>query len=470
MRSPLTARRLESAAPLMLLAWVLLNYGWTLGFGFMNDDYIWIDGARWPADGAWLRTAFVPPAWSGSFLRPLVQLSFFVNYLASGISPVGYRACNVLLQVANTYLVWRLAHALAIDSVPALWAALLFAVHPSHAEVVTWISGRTELIATACYLTALLQHRARRTGWAAVWFALALLAKESAASLVFIVVAIDLLAPRGARWRPGPWLLYAVVFSAYLALRHFATQHFAQGYITWSMVLSRPGESIVLVATRFAQSFRSLLVPLPLPGVSAMGIVIALAGAAAWAVRDAVTRRVVGLASIWMPLALLPFVGFFTFQQRYVYLASIGWTMLLVCGGSGLAGRLITQRWRQTAVAAGAAVWILACVASLQLHNRELRRNGAMSDQVVNALVAAVPRPAQRTLFVVAGLGPLRGSSLEWSHDPVLLFGLPEAARLRFNDQTVDVRFAEVPSSTASDAGRPVVHLQWNPRMGAFTR
>jgi len=247
MRSKLTASRLEQAAPLILFAWVALNYGWTIGFGFMNDDYLWIEGARWPADGAWLRTAFVPPAWSGSFVRPLVQLSFFLNYLVSGTAPMGYRAFNLLLQFTNTYLVWRLAQALCADAVVAVLAAMLFAVHPTHAEVVTWISGRTELIAVAFYLGAVMQHIRMRTWWAASLFALALLAKESAASFPLMAVAIDLLVFRGARWRPAPLLVYAAVFGAYILLRHFATQSFAQGYIQLNTVLGSPSELIRLI-------------------------------------------------------------------------------------------------------------------------------------------------------------------------------------------------------------------------------
>jgi len=176
----------------------------------------------------------------------------------------------------------------------------------------------------------------------------------------------------------------------------------------------------------------------------------------------------VGLASLWMPLAMLPFAGFFAFESRYVYLATVGWVLLLVGAGRGLVGRLATTRWGRPAVGASAAAWILACVLSLQLHNEQLRQNGVMSDRVVNALVAAIPQPAPQTLFLVGGLGPLRGGSIEWNHNPVLLFGLPEALRLRFNDPTLDVRFAEVSAASPTDQSRPVIRLQWNAATETF--
>jgi hypothetical protein len=39
------AHHLRRLAPLLLLAWVLLNWGWTTSFGFNNDDFVWIHTA-----------------------------------------------------------------------------------------------------------------------------------------------------------------------------------------------------------------------------------------------------------------------------------------------------------------------------------------------------------------------------------------------------------------------------------------
>src|SRR5512140_3285138 len=94
----------------LLAAWTIANYVGTCWGGFSNDDFIWIDGAWSAARGSWLSAALVPhPWWSSQFVRPVVEVSFFLNYLAGGIQPWGYHAANVALHTLNVVLLYRLA-------------------------------------------------------------------------------------------------------------------------------------------------------------------------------------------------------------------------------------------------------------------------------------------------------------------------------------------------------------------------
>lgn len=95
-------------------------------------------------------------------IRPLLKLSYTFDWtLGPGVA--GFHLTNVLIHLCNTWLVWALsrhfaARHTALQSQPALplLAALLFAVHPVHAEAVSYICGRSNALMTLFYLSGLL--------------------------------------------------------------------------------------------------------------------------------------------------------------------------------------------------------------------------------------------------------------------------------------------------------------------------
>lgn len=129
--------------------------------------------------------------------RPLTLLTFALNYAAGGLNPLGYHAVNVLLHAGVCVLVWHLARRVFADAAVAGAAALLFAVHPVHAEAVAGLVGRAEVLAAALLLAGLLAllpargpRTATRTWWAAAAFLGALLAKETAICYPLLALAM----------------------------------------------------------------------------------------------------------------------------------------------------------------------------------------------------------------------------------------------------------------------------------------
>lgn len=165
-------------------------------------------------------------------LRPLLNLTYTLNWLAGEGSPFGFHAFNLLVHLVTTACVFALArtflrlHAPASDiDLVAAWAALLFAVHPLHSEAVTYICGRSTSLMTAFYLGALvyyvrgdegqLRHRLAALGL----FVLAVLTKESAMLFPFALLAWDWSA--GTPWRVSlrrQWPFWALCLAALLAL------------------------------------------------------------------------------------------------------------------------------------------------------------------------------------------------------------------------------------------------------------
>ncbi len=151
---------------------------------------------------------------TGTAYRPVLLLSFAVQWWIHGPSVVPYHAVNLLLHVAVTLLLARLFLRVGIPPPTALGAALLFAVLPIHVEAVTGIVGRGETLAALFVVGSLLAAipaaepgRRRRSAWcllAILLYVLALLTKESAAvapALLFLLLASRADGSLAARFR-----------------------------------------------------------------------------------------------------------------------------------------------------------------------------------------------------------------------------------------------------------------------------
>jgi hypothetical protein len=167
--------------------------------------------------------AFARPYWPPEHgvgqWRPMVILSFALDWQLSGGDTTWLHAGNILLHALVTALVVLLLARFAAASA-ALAGGIVFAVHPVHVEAVANLVGRAELLAAAGLLGALLcagSVRRRRSSGAATWPAeagllgcvtLALLSKEHAAIAVVLLWLDD-------QARPAP--------EASLPLRDYAT-------------------------------------------------------------------------------------------------------------------------------------------------------------------------------------------------------------------------------------------------------
>ena len=443
----------------LLVVWLGLLYGWTCGFGFINDDFGWIAEARSLISSGWRS----PPS-SGAFLRPIIHLSFLFNYLINGTAPFGYHLLNLGVAALNTYLVWRLARWILQAPVESVLVALLFAAHSAHPGAVTGDCGRTELIADAFYLGALLLHIRGRTAGAAALFALALLSKEGTVTFPLMALVVDRLEPRTPRWRWGSVAVYGCVLAAYLALRAGLSRTYST-YVGLEVVLHGPvSESVRWMSGQVGVMAQSLLDMARVGPTAAVSVLVLLIVPLSLAARDARARRAVRLGSVWMAVTILPFLGVPLLVPRYAYLPSVGLALVLVGGGRELLARRPGRRWVRVALAGCVAGWLTVSVWRTETRNEQLRRNSVLTQRVLDALARAVPQPASQTVFVVDGLGSLRLGRDPWARTPVLLFCLTDAVRLRFDDPTLDAVFPD--DRLPPTAARTVVRVRWDDATG----
>lgn len=209
---------------------------------FAADDFGFIYTVRQQG----IATVWTVP--SDRFFRPWVWLAFWFDHRIWGLNPIGYHLTNLILHAANAWWVTLITHELLrlfrlLESnrwFPSLAAGLLFLTHPSHSEAVSWISGRSDVIATFWILPSLffyLVHaRTSKTHYRLVsigLYGLSLLSKESVVTFPFLILILDYLirmyVPGG---KPG-WKRNGGFFgllAAYLILRRFVLGDWIGGY------------------------------------------------------------------------------------------------------------------------------------------------------------------------------------------------------------------------------------------------
>lgn len=197
-RSPIARGRLGWRVALLLAIAVAAAYANSWSGGFHFDDWHTVEQNPFIRD---LRNAprfFVDPSTTSILaenrdLRPLLLVTFAVNYAVSGNATWSYHAVNLALHLLASLLVFRIVRDhlwLGEAAVPvALGAALIAALHPLDTEPVNYISARSALLTTVFYLAAFDAAARRRIVPSALWLALGVLTKLTAVTLPLVVVA-----------------------------------------------------------------------------------------------------------------------------------------------------------------------------------------------------------------------------------------------------------------------------------------
>ncbi|HTW96034.1 MAG TPA: hypothetical protein VMD74_00025, partial [Candidatus Methylomirabilis sp.] len=162
-----------------------------------------------------------------NYWRPLLLISFAVDYKVWGLSPFGFHLTNTLLHVFAAWLVFILLYQLIEllrlnkntphlappeadkaardtllnkgDYLLAFLPALFFLIHPLQTEAVTYVAGRGEPLSAVLSLLSLIFYLVFRTDgrkkfffWALIFFAGGILVKEQTVYLPLIVLLIEL--------------------------------------------------------------------------------------------------------------------------------------------------------------------------------------------------------------------------------------------------------------------------------------
>ncbi len=362
---PLLPRRYTH--PAVLLRWgrilallfPLLLYAGSLGNDFLIDDETIITSNIRLAPGQSPAEILRRPEQFADFTlpyyRPLTNLSYWVDARLWNGEPGGFHLTNWLLHAANTWLVFELARALSASPLFGLLTALLFAAHPIHTESVDMVQGRTDLLATLFLLASLLAlWRYGRTrglettivAGAGSLLALgaALLAKEIAVMWPALALALSWTeSAQGAEPRRRRGILLAAgmaILVAYLLVRQAVLGKILPADLH-SLGTPRLGLAPITLLTYgrlllwpFTFSFiRPIAVPQSWADPRVLGSSLLVLAVLAGLLLLARRNRLMVFGTWWILLSLLPVLNLipipgFTLAERYLYLPSVGFSLL----------------------------------------------------------------------------------------------------------------------------------------------
>jgi glycosyltransferase involved in cell wall biosynthesis len=359
---------------------IALFYGNTLGHGFVHDDLGQIVDNKYVHSIRYIGRAFTGCIWEGqmscassAYYRPLHNLSYIFTDIVSS-TPGWYHFINLIYFLIAASLVFAFARYLTRNSFFASTTALLFIAHPINTEVVNWVACVPEFLVTIFSLLGIAYYiRYRSTATKKyLWFAiisyfLGLLSKETAASLPIIFLCIDYVMYKKtirSLWRNDGVMVYGLLvsmFGIYFLMRAAVLGSFGvgAGHGRYGIVTSL--EAIYAYITLFGQYLYKLIAPWPLlafypfeksSNLSAPLFLISAAATIAVLLCTMICiykkRTTLTIAFLWIPIFLLPVLLFFNkigenvFAERYLFLPSVGFSMILASG--------LTWLWQKNTV------------------------------------------------------------------------------------------------------------------------
>ena len=180
----------------VLLAVVLVIYHSALRLNFYGDDYSFLEIAGRSSLAQYLAFYFDPRLQTGWY-RPLQGMVFGIAWVLFGGNPVGYHLVNVLVHLANCWLLFALVAAISRRWRVAFLSALIYAGLPLYGVAVLW-PGDADFLLTFFYLSSILcwvwhlqQRRVAFYVLSFIFFLLALLTKEFGVTLPVMLFLVD---------------------------------------------------------------------------------------------------------------------------------------------------------------------------------------------------------------------------------------------------------------------------------------
>ena len=403
-----------------------LTFAGTVVFDFVWDDLALIrqvENALSEGEPGRLFTSsfHVKVQQSARYYRPVMMASLLFDVIVTGGAPWFSHLVNIFLHALNGVLVLLVLRRIIGNGPGALAGALLFAVHPVHAEVVAVVSSRMDLLALTLLLPAALVYAvpegsSREVWWPVrilvpVFFFLACLTKETA--FMFPLLLLFLLILRGRNsWRNGiigiipVFLAAGAAFLARFAVFAVESHPGAASGLRAGAVL--PDFSVVrilkllmvnmgMAVNPFPERFHWFSGDLDFEWGTFLGAVLFLVLLALVLKRN---RDCAVRGTAWWSLFIFPVLGIFNLGQslaaeRYAYIPSVG--ICLMVGGlvASLPSPLPARRLFRGMAAAVAVLLMVAAAAharnwknEVTLFSRVVETNPSYADGYVNLGVA----------------------------------------------------------------------------------
>ena len=354
----------------------VLIYLNSLGNTFVYDDYLTITNNHFIRERRYLSAFFSQKYFAISnelTYRPVVTLSYFVDYAIWQLRPWGYHLTNLVIHTLNVYLVYFAVYHLFKNRITAFISCLLFSIHPIFSEAINAVSYREDLLSASFLLVAFIlfikYNESTNRRYFITWYALslltyllAMLSKETAFVLPFLILSYDLIFQKNhilnfhnrIRRLAANYAGYIAIGGFYLFLRFYLFHNPGES-------VRYPGNSVfvnfIMMTKVLGYYVKLLFIPAPLnadyivpltfsPADAAFIIsIILLIITAILLVKKCRLSSIWTFSTIWFFVTLLPVLNIIPINnimaERYLYIPGIGFTMLF---GSILTHRISKYR------------------------------------------------------------------------------------------------------------------------------
>ena len=333
------------------------------------------------------------------YYRPVTIFSHFIDFTLYGHNPGGHHFSNMIFHTVVTLMVFQLFLYLCTPRllIPLLGASL-FALHPIHTHSVSYVMGRTDILAAFFFLGGLIlllsatgHQRGRypllKILGACLCYLLALLCKEMAITLPLIFVLYWFCwAPQYTSWKDSRFtaccLSLSVTLLLYVMLRVLAVGLVPSGETipSWYALWQRA----CLVIITWGYYLQKLVFPLRLCYYSNLAVPgnwqAVVQSSYFWTGMFYIVVFILSLkraprlsfALGWIGLTLLPVSNIVLLptlaKENFLYIPSIGFCLLLCLPIHALAKEVQYTRRRAlgTAIAASVLLGIIYAGATLQ--------------------------------------------------------------------------------------------------------
>lgn len=369
-----------------LLLILLTVFGQSVTNFFVADDFTWL---YWAATASLSDIVGYFTNAQNFFYRPLDKTLVVFLYNILAFQPEGYHIFGLFLHFLAAIGVYLVTLKLLKKKLLAFLTSLIFIIHPAQAEAVYWISTLSIKLSTVFILYAVNafinfrnQHSWRATisyFAALVLSVLAFLSYEIAVVIPFFVIAIDLciLRPRKSVKAYLAYLPFIALLPLYYVVRVVTHAFNGGGDYSYSMTNFIPnvignftgyvglfvsGHSFFPIYDGLRANLRdNVLLFTVIVGITSV-VLVALGYVFRKYIRAYITStlgRMVVFGVLFGFLSLLPFLPLGNIAERYLYLATFGFSLSLIAFLYSIVLAFTSHDQKKTGIILGIIVFVL---------------------------------------------------------------------------------------------------------------
>jgi tetratricopeptide (TPR) repeat protein len=341
-------------------------------YNSLNNDFVFDDESVVQNNQAIQKLSNIPKFFTaeegfhkviGRYYRPVVSSLYAVDFAIWGMNPFGFHLTNVVIHVIASLLLllilMKLFGSYKYGLLSALIGALIFAVHPIHTEAVSWVSGRTDSLATLFFLLSFLFYlkfsdkgNDKKFLWISlIAYFLGLLSKEMIVTMPVLLFLYDFFfRKRSIDWFKKnyiPYVLFISLTIIFVAIRYMVLKDVVERSTYMYFYGAENSTAVFTMLKTIPVYFRLLLFPINLlyhyngvyPDSTSIGdvkvlfslVFIIVLLIVSWFLYKKYSE--VSFAILFFFVSLLPVMNFIPtmnfMAERFLYLTSFGLSVLI---------------------------------------------------------------------------------------------------------------------------------------------